>query len=132
MIANRQQGLVNAYAVIAALIAVFFLLVYSGLVGYLPWIHLSPPERLVPYCVAVFVGMLISMSGLRKRGYNLHLMGRFGGISLALRQVLHVSACLFGLMFVLKDHAISRLFLVPTYFFWAFILHSCTGRFRRN
>jgi exopolysaccharide biosynthesis polyprenyl glycosylphosphotransferase len=110
MIANRQQGLVNAYAVIVALIAVFFLLVYTGLVEYLPWIHLSPPENLIPYCTAVFVGMLISVGGLRKRGYSLYLMGWFAGANLALRQIFHVSGCLFGLMFVLKDHTNSRLF----------------------
>ena len=110
MIANRQQGLVTAYAFIAALIAVFFLLVFTGLCEFIPWIRLRPPENLIPYCLAVFVGMLVSLGGIRKRGYNLHLMGFFAGMSLALRQVFHVSAFLFGLMFVLKDHANSRIF----------------------
>ncbi len=110
MIANRQQGLVNAYAFIAALIAVAFLLIYKALCESTPWIRLSAPENLTPYCMAVFVGMMISVGRIRKRGYSLHLMGWFEGTNLALRQVFHVSGCLFGLMFVLKDHANSRLF----------------------
>ena len=110
MIANRQQGLVNAYSVIAALIAVIFLLVFSGLSAYLSWVNWSQPEHLTSYCVAVFVGMLVSAGGLRKRAYNLHVMGWGAAFNLALRQIFHVSGCLFGLMFVIKDHANSRLF----------------------
>jgi exopolysaccharide biosynthesis polyprenyl glycosylphosphotransferase len=111
MLANRQRGLVNVYAFIANLVAVVLLLAYGQLTPYTPGIKLSENVNLLPYCLAVFVGMTASIGHMRARGYTLHILGGFGGMALALRQSAFVAACIFGLMFATKDREISRLFL---------------------
>jgi len=111
MIAYRQRGLVNVYALLANLVAVLLLLFYGQLVPFVPVIQLSENVNLLPYCLAVMVGMGATLGQVRARGYTLHILGGFGGMALALRQVFFVAACIFGLMFATKDREISRLFL---------------------
>ena len=111
MLAYRQRGLINVYAFIANFLAVGLLLVYGQLIPYIPGLNLSETVNLLPYCLAVFVGMAASIGHVRARGYTLHILGWIGGMSLALRQVFFVAACIFGLMFATKDRDISRLFL---------------------
>lgn len=111
MLAYRQRGLINVYAFIANFVAVALLLVYGQLIPYIPGIELSKNVNLLPYCLAVFVGMAASIGHIRARGYTLHILGWIGGMALALRQVFFVAACIFGLMFATKDREISRLFL---------------------
>ena len=111
MLAYRQRGLINVYAFIANFLAVGLLLVYGQLIPYIPGLSLSETVNLLPYCLAVFVGMAASIGHVRARGYTLHILGWIGGMSLALRQVFFVAACIFGLMFATKDRDISRLFL---------------------
>lgn len=123
MIAYRQRGLVNVYAFMANAVAVGLLLLYAQLIRFTPGIELSPAVNLLPYCLAVFVGMAASMGHVRARGYTLHILGGFGSMALALRQVCFVAACIFGLMFATKDRDISRLFL-GTYLVLLFALLS--------
>lgn len=112
MLAYRQRGLVNVYAFMANLTAVGLLLAYGHLIHFVPLgVDLSDGVNLIPYCLAVFVGMAGTLGHVRVKGYTLHILGVFGGMSLALRQVFFVAACIFGLMFATKDRAISRLFL---------------------
>lgn len=111
MLAYRQRGLVNVYAFLANLVAVIMLLVFAQLTRFIPRIALLPEVNLLPYCLAVLVGMGASMGHVRARGYTLHILGGFGGMALALRQVAFVAACIFGLMFATRDRDISRLFL---------------------
>jgi len=111
MIAYRQRGFVNVYAVMVNILAVGFLLFYAQSVRFLPHLSLIPDINLMAYCIAVFVGMAASIGDVRQRGYTLHLLGWFGGAGLAVRQVLFVAACIFALMFATKDRAVSRLFL---------------------
>lgn len=123
MLAYRQRGLVNVYAAVANLLAVFLLLVYGEISAYLPVIALAPEVNLLPYALAVLVGMAASIGHIRARGYTLHILGVFGGMSLALRQVAFVAACIFALMFATKDRMISRLFL-GSYLILLFLLLS--------
>ena len=110
MIANRQRGLVNVYAFIATMAAVGLLLVLGQLANRIPGLSIDPSLNLLPYCMVVFAGMAMGFGEIRDCGYNLHLLGWFGGLSLAIKQVFYVSACVFGLMFAIKDLAVSRLF----------------------
>ncbi|MFA6962076.1 MAG: exopolysaccharide biosynthesis polyprenyl glycosylphosphotransferase [Opitutaceae bacterium] len=111
MIAYRQRGLVNVHAFLANFAAILLLLVYAQSSIWLPWVSLSDELNLLPYCLAVFIGMGISMRHIRAKGYTLHILSWFDGIELGLRQTFMVAACLFGLMFATKDRSISRLFL---------------------
>ena len=111
MIAYRQRGLINVYAFISNGVAVGYLLLYSEIYRYAPGGGLAPTVNLLTYCLAVFVGMSASIGHIRQRGYVLHIIGWFGGLALAARQVLFVAACIFTLMFATKDRDISRIFL---------------------
>lgn len=111
MLVYRQRGLVNVHAVLANLVAVGLLLVYGQMIRFMPGMALSENVNLLPYCLAVAVGMAATIGHVRERGYTLHILGVFGSMSLALRQVFFVAACIFGLMFATKDREISRLFL---------------------
>jgi exopolysaccharide biosynthesis polyprenyl glycosylphosphotransferase len=111
MLANRQRGLVNVYAFIATLVATLALLAYAQMIGFVPGVRLSEKVNLLPYGLAVVVGMSASIGYVRAQGYTLHILGWFGGMALALRQVFFVAACIFTLMFATKDREISRLFL---------------------
>ncbi len=111
MLAYRQRGLINVYAFMANFLAMGLLLIYGQVTRILPVIRLSESVNLLPYCLAVIVGMAASMGHVRARGYTLHILGWFGGMALAFRQAFFVAACIFGLMFATKDRDISRLFL---------------------
>lgn len=111
MLAYRQRGLINVYAFIVNFVAVGLLLVHGQMSSFTPGIVLLEDVNLLPYCLAVMVGMAASIGHVRARGYTLHILGAFGGVALAMRQVFFVSACIFGLMFATRDREISRLFL---------------------
>ncbi|HTJ78210.1 MAG TPA: exopolysaccharide biosynthesis polyprenyl glycosylphosphotransferase [Rariglobus sp.] len=129
MIAYRQRGFVNVYAFIATGVSVGLLLFYAQLIRFLPHIALSSSVNLLAYCLAVVVGMTASMGHVRQRGYTLHILGWFGGIALAFRQVLFVAACIFTLMFVTKDREISRLFLGSYLVILGGVLTVCHAKF---
>jgi len=93
MIAYRQRGFVNVYAFIINGVAAGLLLFYAQLIRFIPHIELSRNVNLLAYAIAVFAGMATSVGHVRYRGYTLHLLGWFGGIALATRQVLAVAAC---------------------------------------
>jgi exopolysaccharide biosynthesis polyprenyl glycosylphosphotransferase len=57
------------------------------------------------------MGMLFSSSVLRREAHRLHALPPGQAALLALKQAAVVAACVFALMFAIKDRAISRLFL---------------------
>ena len=111
MINYRQRGFANLYAFFATGIAVGLLPLYAALLPSLAYVDLSDNVELLPYCVAVFVGMTASSGHLRRRHSRLHALGSWESIGIAFRQMLYVAACIFTLIFVTKDREISRLFL---------------------
>ena len=131
MIAYRQRGFINAYAFAINGMAVGLLLGYSQLIKLTPAITLSPGVSLTAYCLAVFVGMAASIGHIRSRGYTLNSIGWFGGMALAIRQVVFVAACIFALMFATKDREISRLFLGTYLFLLACVLTALHAKFPR-
>lgn len=111
MITYRQRGLANVYAVFANAAAVGLMPLYAALLPSLAYVELSKDVRLLPYCIAVFVGMTASSGQIRRKHARLHALGGWAALGIALRQMLYVAACIFTLMFVTKDRDISRLFL---------------------
>lgn len=111
MITYRQRGLANVYAVFANVVAVGLMPTYAALLPSLVYVKLSDKVQLLPYCVAVFVGMALSSGLVRRKHNRLHALGNWGALGIAIRQMLYVAACIFTLMFVTKDREISRLFL---------------------
>jgi len=111
MIAYRQRGLVNVYAIITNAVSVTVLLVFAAAVPSLKVLDLNRSVDLLPYCLAVFIGMAASNGLVRELGPSLHMLRLSDAFVLALRQTFYVAACVFTLMFVLKDRAISRIFL---------------------
>ena len=111
MIAYRQRGLVNVYAVLATGLSVALMPAFAIALPLFPPIDLSTKINLLPYCMAVFIGMFASNGFIREKGQSLHILGWAGAIGLAARQTFYVGACIFALMFATKDRSISRLFL---------------------
>lgn len=127
MITYRQRGLANVYAILVIFFAVAMLPLYAAMLPSLSYVTLSPGVHLLPYGVAVLVGMLASSGLLRRRAGTLHQIGLWSAFGIAVRQVAYVASAMFAYAVVTKDQEISRLFL-GTYLFWLTIaltlLHS--------
>lgn len=127
MIIYRQRGLANVYALLANVFAVALVPMYSVLLPSLTYVRLVDDVNLLPYCVAVFVGMAASSGLIRSRASTLHRIGLWSGFGIAVRQTAYVAGVVFAYTFVSKDHTVSRLFL-GSYLFWLTvaltILHS--------
>lgn len=111
MITYRQRGFANLYAVFSNAAAVALLPGFEALLPSITYVRLSERVSLLPYGVAVFVGMAISSSALRKNHGRLHALGNWESLGIALRQVAFVAACIFAYIFAAKDQEMSRLFL---------------------
>ncbi|MCF3650976.1 exopolysaccharide biosynthesis polyprenyl glycosylphosphotransferase [Synoicihabitans lomoniglobus] len=111
MITYRLRGLVTAYALFTIVSASLLLLGLAELVPHLPYVDLSETVNLTPYMLAVMAGMLMGARDLSLEAQRLHRLQRLDAAMLALRQVFVVAACIFTLMFAIKDRAISRVFL---------------------
>ncbi len=111
MITYRQRGLANLYAVFSNAAAVALLPGYEALLPSITYVQLSEKVSLVPYGIAVFIGMAVSSSAIRRKHGHLHDLGNWESLGIALRQVAMVAACIFAYIFAAKDQTVSRLFL---------------------
>lgn len=111
MIVYRQRGFANIYALFVNAAAVALLPGYAALLPSIAYVELNKAVELLPYCIAVFVGMAVSSGLIRGHYGDLHRLTRWQAFGIALRQVLYVVACIFAWMFAVKDREISRLFL---------------------
>ena len=84
---------------------------FAALLPYIPGLMLEADVRLLPYAVAVMVGMVWGMRGLEDETIDLHRLAPGESLRVAGQQVLWVALCIFTLMFAIKDRSISRLFL---------------------
>ncbi|RRJ94487.1 exopolysaccharide biosynthesis polyprenyl glycosylphosphotransferase [Opitutaceae bacterium TAV4] len=110
MIVYRQRGLANVYGFVSTVVAVGFLPLYREILPSLTYVTLDQVD-LLPYVVAVFLGMVASVGLLHDRASNLHRIEYWGAFVLALRQVMVVGAFIFAFMFITKDQGVSRVFL---------------------
>lgn len=111
MIANRQRGFINLYASLVAVASACLLQLLASMAPLLPIPELAEGVNIWGYAVVVMVGMWAASSVLRKEFHHLHSLRSGRAFNLALRQVAIVAACIFALMFAIKDRGISRLFL---------------------
>jgi exopolysaccharide biosynthesis polyprenyl glycosylphosphotransferase len=121
MIAYRQRGLVNVHAFIAIGVSVALLPIFAaalpGLrpitlaVKGLPTVELKDTVNLLPYIVAVFLGMAMSTGLVRRQTQALHLLTFWESLGLAFQQTAYVAGAVFTLVWATKDDLISRLFL---------------------
>lgn len=110
MIVYRQRGLANVYGFVATVVAVGFLPLYREVLPSITYVSLEHVE-LLPYVVAVFLGMVASARLLHDQATHLHRIDYWSAFVLALRQSLVVGAFIFAFMFIAKDRAVSRVFL---------------------
>ncbi len=132
MIEHRQRGFINFYSIFIGLVAVALLLVLAEVSVWIPHIGLLSYINMGPYTLAVIVGVLAAGGSMRKEAFRLHAMPLGATASLALKQTAIVAACVFALMFVTKDRAVSRLFLgsyLVLFWFLLIFLHSWVPRF---
>ncbi len=121
MIAYRQRGLVTVHAFLSVGVSVALMPIYAtalpGLrlftlaVRGVPTVDLKPGVNLLPYIVAVFLGMAISTGPVRRLGQSLHQLNLWESLALALQQTAYVAGAVFTLVWATKDDLISRLFL---------------------
>lgn len=111
MIGHRQRGFINFYSIFIGLVAVVLLLAFAELTIWIPGIGLLSYINMGPYALAVIVGVLASTGSIRNEAYRLHDLPLGATAGLAFKQTAIVAACVFALMFVTKDRAVSRLFL---------------------
>ena len=111
MIAYRQRGLVNVYALLINAVSVALMPMFAVTLPLFPHIDLRASVNLLPYCMAVFIGMVATNGMVRQLGQSLHILTWPGAMGLAARQTFYVAACIFALMFATKDRTVSRLFL---------------------
>lgn len=111
LITRRQQGLLNAYALICSTAALGWMLAYASLDRWIPRVDLLETVALLPYCVAASLGALASRRVIRdERNTVFHLpIGR--AVVLASKQTLYVATAVFAVVFATKDQLMSRLFL---------------------
>lgn len=112
MITYRQRGLANAYAVFANVVAVALLPTYAALLPSLTYVELSSDVKLLPYGVAVFLGMAGSSRHIRRNHNRLHALSKWAALGIAFRQMLYVAAFIFAYMFAAKDRDVSRSCLI--------------------
>ncbi len=117
MIAYRQRGLANVYALLVNIFAVALVPMYSVLLPSLTYVKLIDDINLIPYCIAVFVGMAASSDLIRSRASTLHRIGIWTSFGIAIRQTAYVAGVIFAYTFLSKEQAVSRLFL-GSYLFW--------------
>lgn len=111
MLHFRQRGLANVYTVTTTVGAVLVLLLIGELDAFVPLIDLAATVNLVPYCLAVVVGMVASAGYLRENAQSLSHMRTGVALAIAFRQTAFVAACIFAFMFAAKDRSVSRVFL---------------------
>lgn len=111
MIGYRQRGFVNFYTVIVSVFTVGLLLAYAAALPWVPWVDLSPDVTLMSYGLAALVGILAGSRAMQPYAHRLHALHGSETLSLGFQQAAYVGACIFALMFALKDRQISRLFL---------------------
>ncbi len=111
MITYRLRGLVTAYGLFTLAAASLLFLALAEAVDLVPFLDLSENLNLMPYVLAVVVGMLVSGRTMAVEAQRLHRLQLLDAMTLAFRQTLIVAACIFALMFAIKDRAVSRLFL---------------------
>lgn len=111
MIGYRRRGFTDFYSMFVGLVGVLLLLAYAELSVWVPWIGLLESINLGPYILAVSVGVLFGSRLVRRESHRLHALPAGATASLALKQTAIIAACVFALMFVTKDRAVSRLFL---------------------
>ncbi|MBC8011672.1 MAG: polyprenyl glycosylphosphotransferase, partial [Burkholderiales bacterium] len=107
------------------------LILLPGFAVVLPWIpgvKLEEDVRLLPYAMAVLVGLVWSQRGLFSVTLDLHRLSWADALRMAAKQICIVAVCIFTLMFAIKDRGISRLFLgAYLVLLWGLLgwLHSC-------
>jgi len=121
MFAYRQRGLVSLHAMAVSVIVTSVLPLYAEVLPVLPRVRLEQAVDLLSYVVVTFLAMLVSGSAIKQYTGSLHVLGFADAVGLAARQISHVAAAVFAVVFVLKDQAISRLFLA-TYLLLAFVV----------
>ena len=115
MISNRLRGLLNLHSVGVTVVASGWLLSYAYIVRLkLGGVDLLPSVNLMPYLLAVTGAMVVSMRFLNLMSPGYHRFTWIDSTRLTFRQVAIVALFVFGMMFVLKDRTISRIF-VGTY-----------------
>ena len=115
MIAYRQRGFGNLYALFVTSASVALMPLYASV---LPLLHLdgivefNHNANIPPYVLTVLIGMMASNGYIREHSAALHSMGWGGAIALAARQTLYVTACIFMLKGVARELLVSRGFLI--------------------
>lgn len=111
MIADRQRGFINLYASLVAVGSAGLLWALAAAVPWLPIPDLAEGVNLWAYAVVVLVAMLFAGVVVRREAQRLHALRAGQAFNMALKQVAIVAACVFALMFAIKDRTVSRLFL---------------------
>jgi len=110
----RARGFANIHAALMTLFvgAAFWAWALLNLNVHVPFIHMNPDQKMLPYFLCVIGGMLLSARGVsRSLAARFHLPDLGASARLASRQVALMAMLLFAMMFATQDHGISRLFL---------------------
>mgnify|MGYP001404510386 CR=1 FL=1 len=128
MIAYRQRGFIHFYQIFIGITALALLLAYETVLPWIPRIDLSKNVNLMPYGLAVIVGILIGGRSFRLYRHRLHALHGSEAWSLGFQQAAYVGACVFALMFAIKDREVSRLFLGTYLLLLGFLLSALHQR----
>ena len=112
MISYRHRGFVSVHNLGCIVAALLLLPGFAAVLPWIPGLMLEKDVRLMPYAMALLVGLVWAQRGLFSVTLDLHRLSWGEAMQLSSKQIVTVAVCIFTLMFAIKDRGISRLFLV--------------------
>ena len=128
MISHRLRGLLNLHMIVTTGVAALLFCALAIVATYtkvVPFLRLQQDLPLLSYVLCVIGGVVVSARYLAQFGHRIHRLSWVDSTRITSRQVVCIALFLFALLFVLKDRAISRLFvgsyLVTAWFVLLFV-----------
>lgn len=114
MIAHRLRGLLNLHMIVATGVAALLFCALAIVATHsrvVPFLRLQDDLPLISYVLCVLAGVVVSARYLALFSHRIHRLSWVDSTRITTRQVVCIALFLFALLFVLKDRAISRMFV---------------------
>lgn len=109
MLKNRQEGILNLHGLWSTAALLFLFLLHKQIFAIIGYKLTSPLMNV--YMLGVAVGSLLNIRILRRYAENFISIGWSKSFNLSYHQILRIMLVLLAIVFAMKDHSISRVFL---------------------
>ena len=111
MLRNRLDGLVSLHGIWVTILTTVGFYAYELVTELTEWVRLAPGFNSNLYFLAVFIGMLLAARVYLEWTDRLSRLSWMDSLYVTAQMVARLALVLFGMAFVIKDTAVSRIFL---------------------